>query len=335
MELNFENFNKKESLKIHKQEKKYSLESGINVGLKIQEFTPQQANDFLNPDEAVFVLPGWGTDAHTPVVENLAQEYANSFNQKTFSLSSRAEQHSTENENIRITQEESRAIMQYIVDSGKKEITLTGYSQGGNKAIDVVSLLQQEHPEIDIKGLVLVGPVGLYHQEKIDIVKNFNIDALIGTPKKILENGNKISDIKNAASSILSILQYIMKEVTLSNVHFFDRFNRELEELGEKNPHLAEITAPVVLISGSDDLVSKREQFIPQDQENRLREELTNATTSDIREHYLRKNCFTHSPYVRILLPTKNGTHSLPYFRPKSVANASKGMLDRYYRNKK
>lgn len=220
MELNFENFNKKESLKIHKQEKKYSLESGINVDLKIQEFTPQQANDFLNPDEAVFVLPGWGTDAHTPVVENLAQEYANSFNQKTFSLSSRAEQHSTENENIRITQEESRAIMQYIVDSGKKEITLTGYSQGGNKAMDVVSLLQQEHPEIDIKGLVLVGPVGLYHQEKIDIVKNFNIDALVGTPKKILENGNKISDIKNAASSILSIIQYIMKEVTLSNVHF-------------------------------------------------------------------------------------------------------------------
>jgi hypothetical protein len=314
--------------------KRYHLESGINVELKVKKLTPSN-QELLNNEEAVFVLPGWGTDVDSPVVENFSQGYADVFKQKTFTISSRAEQHVSENKNVQIMEEESKAIANYIANSGKKVITLTGYSQGGNKAMNVVAILQKNHPEINISGLVLVGSAGLYSQDELDIVKNFNKDALINTPKKILEGSNKIADIKNAVSSVVTIFQNTMREIIKSKTDYLTRFKRELSEIGTENIHMSEIESPIILIAGSDDLIAQREKFMPQDKEDALRNELENATTSDIREHYLRENCFSNSPYIRMVSPSKNGTHSLPYFRPKAVANVSAGLLKRYYEDKK
>lgn len=280
-------------------------------------------------------MPGWGVDVDSPVVENLSQGYAEAFNQKTLTISSRSEQYESDNENLRIIEEESKAIAQQIIDSGKDNVTIAGHSKGGIKSMDVVNYLQKHAPELSIKGLVLLGSPGLSEQKPIELVKNFNKDALIDTPKKMLKSNNKIQDIKNSTSVVMSIFNNIGRELKRSKFNYLDRFKQELTEIGTENPNMSEIKTPIILIAGSEDLIAQREQFMPQSQEDALRSELENATTSDIREHYLQETCFPNSPYIRMLSPTKNGTHALPYFRPNAIANASAALLDRYHRDMK
>lgn len=322
---------KQEKLQIPIKIKKYYLKSGINVELRIREAQPKN-QEYINTQEAVFVLPGWGVDVDSPVVENLLQEYAEAFGQKAFTISSRSEQYESEVKNLRIIEEESKAIAQLIIDSDKNNATIVGHSKGGIKSIDVVSYLQKHAPELSIKGLVLLGSPGLSEQKPIELVKNFSKDALVGTPKKILESNNKIQDVKNSISVVMSIFNNIGKELKRSKLNYLDRLKQELAEIGTENPNMSEIKTPIVLITGSNDLIAQQEKHISPSQEDAIRKKLVNPATSDLREHYLQENCFPNSPYVKMLSPIENGTHSLPYLRAKAVARASAALLGKYHR---
>lgn len=59
-------------IKTNFETKNYHLESGVDVELKIKESLPEN-QESLNKEEVVFVLPGWGTDVDSPVVENFSQ----------------------------------------------------------------------------------------------------------------------------------------------------------------------------------------------------------------------------------------------------------------------
>jgi hypothetical protein len=80
------------------------------------------------------------------------------------------------------------------------------------------------------------------------------------------------------------------------------------------------------LINGADDSVSSKEEIAPikEGAENNIR----------LREQYLKNNVFKQSPYVRMIVPSREANHGLPFFRSKSVADASLYLLDRFNREK-
>ena len=165
--------------------------------------------------------------------------------------------------------------------------------------------------------------------------KDFIKDALIKTPQSIAKSPITKNDVVNSKNSIMMILRNVSSEIIESKGNYINRFKRELEEISEINKNAANIKTPIIIISGEEDSISERKYFMPKDEEDRLKEKFGELPISDIREHYLKENLFMNSPYIRMISPTKYGTHSLPFFKPKSIANISKGLLDRYYRNKK
>lgn len=310
-------------------EKTYELESGIKIDVGWEEFEPELETE--DATRAEIVLPGWGMESSHGAIKKLSKEYANSSNSKTFAIHSRAEQPSSEDDTIDILYEEAKAIASFIKEQGIEKITLTGHSQGGDKAINIASILQND-PNVDLQGITLLGSVGLYDQDSQELVKGFAKDTLISTPASITKN--MIEEPENIPTGLKALGQMIgtiSKEMLASGKGYFDRFNREISEMSEQNPRLSEIKVPTVIISGAHDPVSDKERIVPENIEEELKE-ACDLPTCDIREHYLKENLLPNSPYVRLLAPSKLGHHALPVFRPESVAKVSTYLHERYAR---
>lgn len=120
----------------------------------------------------------------------------------------------------------------------------------------------------------------------------------------------------------------ILKEAMRSHIRFPQRTINEIRAMAKVNPHLAGIKAPIVLIQGAHDLLSKPKEIVPQVTNIKDLQELQE------RERYLRENIFTSSPYVRMIVPEKMGYHNVVYSRPESAAKTSLYLLKRWHRQK-
>src|SRR3972149_1841122 len=70
---------------------------------------------------------------------------------------------------------------------GLKEVTPVGLSQGGIKAVNLATLLQEKNPDVRVRGVILLDSVGLYSQDEGELAKNFTKDALINTPNASID----------------------------------------------------------------------------------------------------------------------------------------------------
>ena len=331
------------NIKIEEKEKSevgskfYSLDSGLDIQVKWKEYTPQKnlkGEELLTQDKGIIMLPGWGMGVEDTTIENLSKEFAENSNMKTTSLSSRSMQ-STPTHGENMLYEEAKAMSMFIREKGLKEVTLVGHSQGGDKAINIASILQQD-PDLHIAGVILISAVGMYKQEPSDLVKNFSKDALINTPQSLIGQLPKNPGaMKSGISASMDILSTMVKEAWDSKGEYIDRFKREVKEMSAINPQMATITAPVVLISGAEDTVSNPEKIVPEEEEERILNENEGNGFIDPREEYLKANLFKQSPYVRLVAPEKLGHHGLPYFRGGSVARGSMYLLKRFNRRQK
>ena len=220
--------------------------------------------------------------------------------------------------------EEARAIAAFIRQRGLTDVTIAGHSQGGDKAIDVVEILQRD-PSIRLRGLVLLDSVGLYEHTPVKLAMKFTADGVRDTanPLESLRAGTEIAKTE-------------LKELSRSGTGFPARFASEVQEMARQNPHTTEITTPVVVISGASDLISAPEEIVPGESTRRVIESpggLRDVTLA-AREAVLQETLFSSSPYVRMLAPEKAGSHGLPLHRPEEVATTGLYLLERYAREK-
>jgi hypothetical protein len=198
-------------------------------------------------------------------------------------------------------------------------------------------LIQENNPHINIKGLILLGPVGLYEQKASELTKNF-IKDIIKTPKT-----------KNSADIAIDSIFDILEEISRAGIDYPKILLEDIKEMAALNKKTSAIKAPIILIQGEKDLVSKPDKIIPlknreefdRKKEGRYQESKKQNNNDgktpyvDEREEYLKKSLFSSSPYVKMIIAKKLGHHALPFFRPEDVVKSAIYLLDRYHREQK
>ena len=109
--------------------------------------------------------------------------------------------------------------------------------------------------------------------------------------------------------------------------------------MAAKNPRIEHIRAPIILITGTHDPVSDREQIVPREEEEKIRKEMGEGPgeRKDLaaREKFLKENLFKESPYIRMIVPEKLGNHLVQIFRPEAVAKVSTYLFRRHAREQR
>ena len=158
----------------------YRLESGADVEVRSKDFYPQDNEVQLDPNRAVIFLPGILMNPGDDIVKNLGQSFAEKSLGKTIVISTKLTKGNLSQEDAKkldLIYEEAKGIKNYIQEKGLTEITLAGWSLGGDKAIDVAELLQDDQ-DLKIEGVILLSPAGLYDERKPGQLKNKVIKIL-------------------------------------------------------------------------------------------------------------------------------------------------------------
>lgn len=298
---------------------------GNKVTVSWKEFSPTKEHP---TDEAVIFFPGWSA-GNSKTLEDLTKGFAEDSGRKALSVTTRA------NEVIPDSlYQEAKALRQMIVEKGLKKLTLAGHSEGGTKAVNLVDILQRENPEIDIQGLILLDPVGLYEQGKFELARKFTTDTLVTTPititKDVFKNPSLVRKGFQAGTDIIFNMVREMGSTRL--VGYPKKLWSQISEMAKANTHYQDVTCPVVLIQGEKDPISSHKRVIPTDQivEPQTKEDPVILLQ---RRKILKETFFPNSPQVDMLVPRKVGHHGIPHFRSEQIAKVSLGLLDRYWRN--
>lgn len=319
----------KEVIKKPTGKKTYEVE-GSNVQVAWKIFEPTQAlssQETNNREKAIVFLPGWSITEKAKSSDILCQKFSDYSQSPTFIVDTRPEQIAPD-----FLGRNAEAVRQFIKEKGLKDLTIVGNSLGGSETIHLVASLQQRNPDIKINGLVLLDSMSLYNQSEAGIVVNWARDLantltdLRNPPKFTGDNELVGQNIKYLQDGIIEILKEVMRS------HLINWPKREINEIramAKANPDLGKIKAPIVLIQGAHDLLSKPKEIVPQVTNIKDLQELQE------RERFLKENIFTSSPYIRMIVPEKMGHHNVSYSRPESVAKTSLYLLKRWHRLQK
>ncbi|MFA6353396.1 MAG: alpha/beta hydrolase [Candidatus Paceibacterota bacterium] len=326
--MDLEGFGKTTKEKVHSTPEKFKTKEG-DITLKWNIFKPDnfKKGENIKPDRVVIFLPGVGLDSDSSSVVESAQDFANASKTISYSISTR-----TDNPKIENSQAvQAEAIRQFMISHNLQEVTLVGNSQGANKAIELAAILEKEEggeAKIQVRGLILTNPAGLYEQDSKTMKTNFTKDALINTPQSWLKKGGSLSAVGRTIRVGADIGVYIAKEIVTAPGEFTDRANREAKEASMLNNNTAEIKAPVVVVLGADDLVFDSKKIIPDDSHG-LHEDHDKRLALQNKRNEALKKIFPNSSNIKVLEATKSSTHGLHYARSRTVANASIEMLKR------
>jgi pimeloyl-ACP methyl ester carboxylesterase len=293
-------------------------------------------------DHVIIFMPGVGMDAESSAVEGLTQHLANYGKMPAMSVSSRREQVELGDQDDLMHQAD--AIRQMLEAKGVKELTIVSNSLAGSKSIDLAYLLQIEHPDVKIQGLILLGPAGLYEQEGDKIAGQFFKDSMVKMPWSIVKDTAKgmwqelrsaLSsayrreavprwDIKKVLEPGVDVAKGIRKEIMRSGLReFFKRLRQEGVNAGKVNERAAAITAPIVLVQAIKDSVFKWNELLPVEAQKK------GVKAQQLRRAALKKKIFALSESLVVLLVEKLGYHGVPYFRDEQVVNVALYMLKR------
>lgn len=329
---------------------RYDLESA-SVAVESRLFSPEEKIE----GKAVIFLPGWSMTADSKSTELMGKSLSKESRADTYALTTRLEQRGG-NEPEDPLYEEAQALAKFIKEKALKDVTIVGHSQGGDRAVNLATLLQ-DFPDMKLDGLILINPVGMYEQGAVELATKFagNSAYTIASVDKEINRAGLSPEAREKAQDAIApalqagndVMRGITKEVLNSKLEYPSRFKSEVTEMAEQNSHTRELTVPIVIVTGMQDSVSDALRIAPELQveafktglgevskEDASEEVSRQDTTLRAREAQLKESLFPKSPYVRMLVPEKFGVHSLPFLRPESVAKTSLYMLERFNRNK-
>ncbi|MEK7184276.1 MAG: alpha/beta hydrolase [Patescibacteria group bacterium] len=331
--------------------KEFDTEGG-KVAVEWKTFTPEgvpQIEGQEPPDRVVLFLPGVGIEAQSGTAAGLSQHLANYEQVPAIVMTSRKEEVNVGEQDDLLHQAE--AIRQLVVEKGITELTLVGNSLGGAKSIDLAYLIQTQHPNITIKGMILLGSAGLYEQDSTQIAQKLVKESgwettktvtkeLAGEVKRVL-----LTDIQKLVSrwdvkevlqssakairSGVNVVEAYRKELFGSSLkQFAERIQQEAVSAARLNERAKVLKMPIVLVQGTKDTVFEVDQIIPA--ESKVR----GMDAQQQRSEAVRQNVFLESENIIVLLAEKFGHHGVPYFRDEQIAKVALYMQERERRRK-
>lgn len=323
-------FNEQEKLPFHTDEYKIN---GYNVNVYSKDFHPKEE---ASKDDAVLFLAGWsaGTSKN---IELLCQTYADQGKKDSYALNSIAEKRVPE-DRIPI---EAQAVAKFIQEKGLEKVTIAGHSEGGAKAINLVSDLQDNYPDVSVEGLLLLAPVGLYQQKPGEFALNF-----------LKQGQGSIQDLKKEVKAHPAYQQrykdyqewgYVPQEINAmpgSNRwvkalnYLFFKLKPQIADMADEAQVLHRIKCPVVLVQGEYDTVSDPNKVVGEDNVSLVQEADYEKRMNGYKERLksLKENFFSSSQDVSMVVPRRMGHHAFVHFRPEEVAKVSFYLLQRMKR---
>jgi pimeloyl-ACP methyl ester carboxylesterase len=315
----------KQILPSRTQTKTYEIE-GASVDVNYRSIFPKNSspdNKQPNSERRIIFLPGWSLDANTKSAATIGQAFSDAGNSEVLIIDTKPNEIVEDSLN-----KEAEAIARLVKEQGIKNIIIAGYSEGGIRSVDLVSILQRQRKrgetDISVDGVILMESLGLYEQESAlklatSFVKDGLIDGQINTLNSQVSKREGIGKTEARTARVtMDVVFGVMREIVRSKgIKYPQRLRSQIEELTDVQKYLDEVKAPVILIQGAKDLVSSPEKILPgyKDKE---------------RETALRKELFPNSPYIRMVVGKRLGTHGMPLYRAEQVAKDSLYLLDRY-----
>lgn len=282
-----------------------------------------------SPNDAVFYINGWSSDAGDESARRAGQAFADVGGTRVFVIDTKPDRIVADSLSI-----ESRAVAKFVqesfddqqdADDKVNNAIIVGYSKGGDMAIDTVTSLQSASG-VNVRGLVLLESVGLHDQgSKKRFVGNFIKDTFIDTPgplaKRILHG-----DVKSLARGLRAgtdVLFGMIREIRRINKDYPDRILSEISDMINTNTNLGEIGVPVVIVEGVNDPVSDPDKTLPGYKELGFQD----------RDLALRESLFPKSPHISLVTGRKMSNHAMPLVREEQVAIAALSRIGRFERD--
>lgn len=305
-------------------EKRYYDIADTRVYVSWKEFSPQ--NKEVPSDEAILFLSGWSA-GKTKTLENLTQSFAQDSGKNAFLIITKSKK-VVDDSLYKEAQAIREAIREMVIGEGLKKIILAAHSEGGIKAANLISMLQEENQNnknqnnesqnVEIQGLILLDPVGLYEQNGGKLASQFTLDTVVNTPATLVKNSLRDPSLilkgLQAGSDIIFNIARGIATTSLKDGTYVRRLILQIKEGARKNTHYQEIECPIVLIQGKKDPISDYKKIIPN---------INDPEDLWEREKILKETLFLKSKSVVMLLGEKIGHHGLPHFRPEAVSQAA------------
>ncbi|MBI2020837.1 alpha/beta hydrolase [Candidatus Daviesbacteria bacterium] len=234
-------------------ERTYQIGRNV-VELSGQDFLPKEGK-VNNSEEAVLFLVGAPMRARTSVTWEQPRQLADQFKARAYTLDARPKGNFDTNS----VDLEVEALRRFIEEKGIKKLTIFGHSIGAAKAIKLAVSLEQNNPNIKINGVVAANPMGLYSQDRGDLLSRYipEIDNVskLANPKASHENMIK------TAIELVGSTAADMRQTKLGYKRWVDE---QFEALTEVNPDLSKMKAPVVLLIASQDQWAQAGMILPE-----------------------------------------------------------------------
>ena len=335
------------SEKQHMQKETFNVD-GLNVDVNYRTLVPRNAesnkNTKPNTDSVIVVFPGWAMDADSNSAATIGQAFADAGNKQVLVVDTQPD---------KIVEDtlfkEAGAVKNLVKNAGAKNITLAGYSEGGIKAVDLATMLQED-PDVNVDGVVLMDSMGLYDQKsRGEFVGKFVKDTFVGTPTNIrrqLRQPGSLHRVGSALQHGTDTIFGMINDARKSKLQYPQRVKSQIDEMFGKSARLTDLRVPVILVQGKEDPVSNPENVLPgyerlddqtlgygkTDPDGKISERLTHSIYNPLREKFLKDNLFPNSPYVRMLVGKKEETvphHVFPVQNAGEIATASLYSIER------
>lgn len=186
-------------------------------------------------NRAVIFLQGWPWRADSKTIWDQPKTLAQEFGTPCYAIDTKVDRIAPDALNI-----EAEAIRQFIEQQKLKEVTIFGHSEGAIRAANLAVLLEQKNPAIEINGVVLANPMGLYPQSFLkELAPNFSSEVLKIEPKE--QNPGMPHNFKIWLQTIADFVKSVPKNPI--------RFGHDMIEMMKVNEKFKQIKAPVLIMA--------------------------------------------------------------------------------------
>lgn len=309
-----------------------------SVKVSWAEFKPAN-KESVDPTKAVLFLLGWPWQAKAKTTQDLPRWLANEFGQRSYSIDTQTATIDQNTLNL-----EAEGVRQFILSQGVKELTIFGHSEGAIRAANLTNLLEENNPDINIKGVVLANPMGFYPQNFTELAKNFVLVEIAQVePKQINPRIPHWPQIK----VLVELLQSFWQDMKAAKLKYPWMFAQQMKEMMRINSTLTKIKAPVLILTTDKDFVSNYRKYLPEEEiekrsakpvseDEKYRSTERKANMAEARVEYTKENILPQAGLVKVLIASRFGSHiGLPVERYKQTAHVVSRIFDRLGRSAK
>ena len=227
---------------------------GSKVELTFTEAKPKNKEN-IDPKKVVISIAPWAWGAEMPIISGGGQKIADGFGENAYTISTRTDQIGPD---ALLT--EVKGIAEFIKANQFREVTIVGHSEGGIKAVELATVLEQISPQININGVLLLDPMGMNQDSILSLGKNFTLDIFKFTPAEF-KRANKLPPEGGTLQFLLSLWQ----DMKAYGLRYPKALYHETKAMATANSELGQIKSPLIIMTGERDFVSDYRKYLPTD----------------------------------------------------------------------